>query len=284
MSDDSVCRKIACENGSVLETLDYMSDQSALSRVRVVLVQPSHPGNVGAAARAMKTMGLSSLYLVRPKSFPHAEAYARASGATDVLDSAVLTETLGEALVGVTMAAALTSRRRELSLPMQWSRDAALTLSQRIAVGEHVALVFGNETYGLLNEDLALCQLPVMIPANPEYASLNLGAAVQLMCYELRIATIEIGQAPTTDEALATVDEVEQLMSHIERATTATGFFDPANPKRLMPRLRRMFSRIALERDEVNILRGMISFFERPLAHRRASTIENEIRPDLPGA
>jgi tRNA/rRNA methyltransferase len=284
MSDDGVCRKIACDNGSVLETLYYMSDQSALSRVRVVLVQPSHPGNVGAAARAMKTMGLSSLYLVRPKSFPHAEAHARASGATDVLDKAVLTETLSEALVGVTMAAALTSRRRELSLPMQWSRDAALTLSQRIAAGEHVALVFGNETYGLSNEDLALCQLPVMIPANPDYASLNLGAAVQLMCYELRIATVAIGQAPTTEEALATVDEVEQLMAHIERATTATGFFDPANPKRLMPRLRRMFGRIGLERDEVNILRGMISFFERPLAHRRASTIENETRPDLPGA
>jgi tRNA/rRNA methyltransferase len=282
MSDDSVCRKIACENGSVLETLDYMSDQSALSRVRVVLVQASHPGNVGAAARAMKTMGLSSLYLVRPKSFPHVEAYARASGATDVLDSAVLTETLGEALVGVTMAAALTSRRRELSLPMQWSRDAALTLSRRIAAGESVALVFGNETYGLSNEDLALCQLPVMIPANPEYASLNLGAAVQLMCYELRIATVNVGSAPTTDEALATVDEVEQLMAHIERATTATGFFNPTNPKRLMPRLRRMFGRIALERDEVNILRGMISFFERPQAHRRTSTIEND-RSDLPG-
>ncbi|MEC5388366.1 RNA methyltransferase [Uliginosibacterium sp. H3] len=251
-----------------------MSDQSALSRVRVVLTQPSHPGNIGAAARAMKTMGLSSLYLVRPKSFPDSEAYSRASGATDVLDNAVQTDSLTEALTGVTIAAALTSRRRELSLPMQWSRDAAQTLAGRIRTGETVALVFGNETFGLSNEDLALCQLPVMIPANPEYASLNLGAAVQLMCYELRLATLSLGEAPSMTGALATVDEVEQLMQHIERATTATGFFDPANPKRLMPRLRRMFGRIALERDEVNILRGMISFFEKPVTKRRTSTIE----------
>ncbi|MDB5800288.1 MAG: tRNA ((32)/uridine(32)-2-O)-methyltransferase TrmJ [Rhodocyclales bacterium] len=263
-----------------METLDYMSDQSALSRVRVVLVQPSHPGNIGAAARAMKTMGLASLYLVRPKSFPDTEAYTRASGATDVLDRVVITDTLGEALIGVTTAAALTSRRRELSLPVQWSRDAAHTLGQHVLANEQVALVFGNETFGLSNEDLALCQLPVMIPANPDYASLNLGAAVQLMCYEMRLATTDIGLAPAMSTAMATVDEVEQLMQHIERATTATGFFDPSNPKRLMPRLRRMFSRIALERDEVNILRGMISFFERPLAHRRAGTIEAEARAD----
>lgn len=222
----------------------------------------------------MKTMGLSALYLVRPKSFPDAEATARASGATDVLENAVVTETLAEALRGVTMAAALTSRRRELSLPMQWSRDAAQTLSERAAADERVALVFGNETYGLSNEDLALCQLPVMIPANPEYASLNLGAAVQLMCYEMRMASVDLGRAPSITGALATVDEVEQLMQHIERATTATGFFDPANPKRLMPRLRRMFGRIAMEKDEVNILRGMISFFERPLKDRRPGTIE----------
>jgi tRNA/rRNA methyltransferase len=284
MSDDRFDRMTSCEQESVLETLDYMSDQSALSRVRVVLVQPSHPGNIGAAARAMKTMGLTILYLVRPRSFPDAEASARASGATDVLDQAVLTETLGEALTGVTIAAALTSRRRELSLPMQWSREAAQSLGQRIAANEQIALVFGNETYGLSNEDLALCQLPVMIPANPDYASLNLGAAVQLMCYELRMATLATGPAPTSTGVLATVDEVEQLLQHIERSTTATGFFNPANPKRLMPRLRRMFGRIALERDEVNILRGMISFFERPLDQRRTGTIEAETQAASPDA
>ena len=266
-----------------METLHYMSDRPALSRVRVVLVKPSHPGNIGAAARALKTMGLSSLYLVQPKSFPDAEATSRASGATDVLEQASVVDTLEEALQGVSMAAALTSRRRELSLPMQWSREAAGTLAVRARLDENVALVFGNETFGLSNEDLRLCQLPVMIPANPEYASLNLGAAVQLMCYEMRMALGDIGAPPAVEcGELATVDEVEQLMQHIERSTTTSGFFNPANPKRLMPRLRRMFGRIALERDEVNILRGMLSFFERPLPAAAASTITDSDSSDKP--
>jgi tRNA/rRNA methyltransferase len=235
----------------------------ALQRVRVVLARPSHPGNIGAAARALKTMGLSRLYLVQPKSFPHPEAEARASGATDVLAQAVVCDSLQEALGGVTLAAALTSRRRELSVPMQWSREAASTLATQAAVGE-VALVFGNETYGLSNEELALCQVPVMIPANPDYASLNLASAVQLMCYELRLACVAVGQAPAQEGALATVDEVEQLYAHFQLAMTRSGFFDPANPKRLMPRLRRLFGRVRLEKDEVNILRGMLNFFEKP--------------------
>lgn len=241
-----------------------MTEPSALSRVRVVLSRPSHPGNIGAAARAMKTMGLSRLYLVEPKLFPHPEAESRASGATDVLAAATVCASLDEALSGVTLAAALTSRRRELALPMQWSREAAVGLAAQAAAGE-VALVFGNETFGLSNEELALCQVPVMIPANPEYASLNLGAAVQLMCYELRMACLQPGAAPYQEGELATVDEVEQMHAHFERAMTASGFFDPANPKRLLPRLRRLFGRVRLERDEVNILRGMLSYFERPL-------------------
>jgi tRNA/rRNA methyltransferase len=263
-----------------LETTNYMTDRPALSRVRVVLVQPSHPGNIGAAARAMKTMGLSSLWLVQPKHFPDAEASARASGATDVLDAAQVVSSLTEALQGVTLAAALTSRRRELSLPAQWSREAAQTLASRAEHGEEVALVFGNETYGLSNEDLRICQLPVMIPANPDYCSLNLGAAVQVMSYEISMALATPAALPVYGEPLATVDEVEALMAHIERATTATGFFNPANPKRLMPRLRRMFGRIALERDEVNILRGMLNFFERPLPGSAASTIAAPTRED----
>ncbi|MFT4171019.1 MAG: RNA methyltransferase [Rhodocyclaceae bacterium] len=239
----------------------------ALQRVRVVLARPSHPGNIGAAARALKTMGLSRLYLVQPKSFPHPEAEARASGATDVLAQAVVCDTLQDALAGVTLAAALTSRRRELSVPMQWSREAAGTLATQAAVGE-VALVFGNETYGLSNDELALCQVPVMIPANPDYASLNLASAVQLMCYELRLACVITGQAPAQQADLATVDEVEQLYAHFQSAMTRSGFFDPANPKRLMPRLRRLFGRVRLEKDEVNILRGMLNFFEKPFQDR----------------
>lgn len=245
-----------------------MADPFSLNRFRVVLSRPSIAGNIGAAARALKTMGLSRLYLVNPRDFPHPEASSRASGATDVLASAVVCSSLAEALQGVTMAAAMTARRRELALPMQWSRDAAATLVEASQQGE-VALVFGNETYGLSNEELAHCQLPVMIPANPAYSSLNLGAAVQVMCYELRLATQTLGEAPSRFGELATVDEIERMMAHIEAATTASGFFNPANPKRLMPRLRRMFGRIRLERDEVNILRGMLASFESPEKFRK---------------
>jgi tRNA/rRNA methyltransferase len=240
-----------------------MAEPLSLNRFRVVLSHPSHPGNIGAVARALKTMGLSRLYLVSPRSFPDPEAETRASGATDVLANAVVCSSLTEALTGVTMAAAFTARRRELSLPMQWARQAAGTLAEAAEQGD-VALVFGNETYGLSNEELALCQLPVMIPANPEYSSLNLGAAVQLMCYELRIATQSLGEAPASYGELATIDEVEQMIDHFQKAMTTSGFFNPENPKRLMPRLRRMFGRIRLERDEVNILRGMLSSFQFP--------------------
>jgi tRNA/rRNA methyltransferase len=240
-----------------------MAQAFSLNRFRVVLSRPGIPGNIGAAARALKTMGLSRLYLVNPKHYPHPEAESRASGATDVLANAIVCDTLEEALTGVSMAAAFTARRRELALPMQWARQAAGTLAEASQQGE-VALVFGNETYGLSNEELAICQLPVMIPANPEYSSLNLGSAVQLMCYELRMATQEMGEAPASFGELATVDEVEQMIGHFQTAMTASGFFNPESPKRLMPRLRRMFGRIRLERDEVNILRGMLSSFQFP--------------------
>ena len=239
-----------------------MSGTLSLNRFRVVLSHPSHPGNIGAAARAMKTMGLSRLYLVNPKSYPDSEATARASGAIDVLENAVVCTTLGEALAGVTLAAALTSRRRELALPMQWAREAVQTLAASAATECDVALVFGNETYGLSNDELSICQLPVMIPASPDYASLNLGAAVQVMCYEVRMASLEAVSAPSTEARLATVDEVERMMAHFEQAMTASGFYNPLNPKRLIARLRRMFGRIRLEQDEVNILRGMLGSFE----------------------
>lgn len=247
-----------------------MAEALSLNRFRVVLSRPGIPGNIGAAARALKTMGLSRLYLVNPKHFPHPEAESRASGAVDVLANAVVCSSLEEALNGVSMAAAFTARRRELALPMQWAREAAGTLAEAAGQGE-VALVFGNETYGLSNEELAMCQLPVMIPANPEYSSLNLGSAVQLMCYELRMATQTMGEAPASFGDLATVDEVEQMIGHFQECMTASGFFNPDNPKRLMPRLRRMFGRIRLERDEVNILRGMLNSFQFPERFRKKS-------------
>jgi len=245
-----------------------MNDLSALDRVRVVLSRTSHPGNIGAAARAMKTMGLSRLWLVSPASFPDPVAEARASGAGDVLAGARVVESLQEALSGTVFAAALTARRRDLSLARLDPRAAAAELVQgsRDRCGE-VALVFGNEASGLSNEELELCALPVTIPANPAYPSLNLGAAVQLMCYELRLAVM--GQGDNTSflpvEPLpesATHEEIEYFFAHLESSIVASGFLDPAKPRRLMPRLRRLFGRVRLEKEEIAILRGILSSFD----------------------
>ena len=245
-------------------------EATALERVRVVLVHTTHPGNIGAAARAMKTMGLSRLYLVSPRHFPDEVATARASGADDILAGAVVVPTLQDALHGVACAAALTARRRELAVPPVDAREAACRLASEVGQGAEVALVFGTEHSGLSNEDVRLCSLPVTIPANPAYSSLNLGAAVQVLCYELRLAVLDAASRRTMDEeqvsVAATFDEIEGFHAHLEQAMRASGFFDPANPKRLLPRLRRLFGRIRLERDEVNILRGIIAAFERQAA------------------
>ncbi|MDR3212334.1 MAG: RNA methyltransferase [Azoarcus sp.] len=238
-----------------------MNALSPLARVRVVLTRPSHPGNIGAAARAMKTMGLAELWLVSPASFPDPVAEARASGAGDVLAAARVVATLPEALAGTVFAAALTARRRDLSLPCLGPRAAAAELLAWRERGD-VALVFGNEASGLTNEELALCAQPVTIPTHPGYTSLNLGAAVQLMCYELRMAAVgegirAAGHSPTP----ATHDEIEGFFAHLETAIAASGFLDPAKPRRLMPRLRRLFGRARLEKGEVAILRGILASF-----------------------
>ena len=239
-----------------------MNNDGALERVRVVLSRTSHPGNIGAAARAMKTMGLSHLVLVSPHAFPDPVATARAAGADDILANARIVGSLAEALEGTVFAAAMTARRREMAVPMKWAREAAGDLVQRTVYGD-VALVFGNESVGLSNEDVALCHMPVTIPVSETYSSLNLGAAVQLLCYELRMATLDPGEAPGAEFEPATFDQIEGFYAHLDRAITASGFFNPTNSKRLWPRLRRLFGRIRLEKDEVNILRGMLTAFEK---------------------
>ncbi|MBS4096124.1 MAG: RNA methyltransferase [Sulfuricella sp.] len=233
-----------------------MKKSTALDRVRVVLSHPSHPGNIGAAARAMKTMGLSRLYLVNPRRFPDPEAVTRSSGAADVLENATVCGSLEEALGGTVLAAALTSRRRDLSLPPLTLREAAPKLLAE-AQDHEVAVVFGAETSGLTNAELDCCQMLLSIPANPEYASLNLAAAVQVVTYELRTATAS--EAPPTETGnLATLEEIEGFYGHLEEVMIAASFLDPASPKRLMHRLRRLYARTRLEREEVNILRGIL--------------------------
>lgn len=236
----------------------------SLQRVRVVLCATSHPGNIGAAARAMKTMGVSRLVLVNPKIFPDPQAEAMASGADDLLANAAVCTSLTEALQGVVLALAMTARRRELATAPMWIRDGAQELAGMAAHGE-VALVFGNETSGLSNEELAQCGCWAMIPANPDFSSLNLAAAVQVMCYELRMALLGAEPVAAVADAgrLATHDEVEGVLSHFEQSAIDSGFLDVANPGRLMLRLRRLFARTRLEREEVNILRGFLASFQR---------------------
>ena len=245
-------------------TFDASHAETAFERIRIVLSHPSHPGNIGAAARAMKTMGLSRLYLVNPKLFPDPQAEAMATGAVDVLAKATICGSLADALAGTVSATALTGRRREMGTAPTWARQAAADLIAQSGQGD-VALVFGNETAGLSNEEVALCRNWALIPTSPTYKSLNLAQAVQILCYELRLAVVDIGLPPAVPEAgkPASHEEVEALMAHLERTAVASGFLVPANPKRLMPRMRRMFARAGLEKEEVNILRGMLASFEK---------------------
>ncbi|WP_068636648.1 RNA methyltransferase [Thauera butanivorans] len=240
-----------------------MNRPLALDRIRVVLSRTSHPGNIGAAARAMKTMGLRQLWLVSPAVFPDEVATARASGAVDILESARVVDTLEQALADTVFSAALTARRRELSLPRLHAREAAQEIVARTIDGE-VALVFGNETSGMTNEEVGLCSLPVTIPTDAEFSSLNLGAAVQLLAYELRMAALQPPPPQDLQAEPATHADFEGFMAHLEHAVTLSGFHDPKNPKRLLPRMRRMFNRIRLEKEEVAILRGMLTTFETP--------------------
>lgn len=237
-----------------------------LDNVRIVLVGTSHPGNIGASARAMKNMGLGRLYLVRPRLFPHADASARASGADDVLANARLCGTLSEALSGCTLALASSVRRRTLSWPQLSPKECA---QQVMAQGceRDVALVFGREQCGLSNAELDLCHALVHIPGNPSYSSLNLGAAVQILCYELYVASANnLAIHRVADDPVAETQLVEQFYTHLERTLTVLEFLDPSNPKQLMRRLRRLFNRVRLTRKEVNILRGILTATQRGIS------------------
>ncbi|MEP6656541.1 MAG: RNA methyltransferase [Betaproteobacteria bacterium] len=229
-----------------------------LQRIRIVLVSTSHPGNIGASARAMLTMGFERLLLVAPRLFPHAEATALASGATAVLDAARVVATLDEALADCVFAVGFSARPREFAGHVVPVRAAArIALTQAMA-GE-VALVFGTEMSGLSNAELARCTMVATIPANPAYGSLNLAAAVQLATYELRVAALgdAVWEAPRFPRA--TSAEIEALYAHAARTMTAMRFLNPQMPRRLLPRLRRLFARAGLEKEEVNILRGILT-------------------------
>ena len=232
-----------------------------LQRIRIVLVETSHPGNIGAAARAMKVMGLSRLVLVRPKIFPSAEATARASGADDVLQDAQVVDDLDTALEGCTLVLGTSARLRSLRWPQLDPRQAGERAWSRARTGE-VAVVFGREQSGLSNPELERCHYLLHIPSNPEYGSLNVASAVQLAAYEIRMASLS-AEAPVAEvgeeKEWATVDEVNGFLGHLEGALQTIGFLDPDNPRWMMRRMRRLFGRAHLYRDEVHLLRGMLS-------------------------
>ena len=228
--------------------------------VRIVLVGTTHPGNIGAAARAMKTMGFAELVLVSPARFPAAEASARAAGADDILARARVVEDLSDAVGDCALVLATSARPRHIEWPELTPREAA-SASLAALPGGAVALVFGRENSGLSNTELDLCQALVRIPTAPDYASLNLAAAVQVLTYELAMARVE-NELPDADVSPAheavSQREMEGFYQHLEHALTDIGYFDPQAPKLLRRRLRRIFNRVRPDRSELNILRGIL--------------------------
>jgi TrmH family RNA methyltransferase len=233
--------------------------RSSLARVRVVLINTTHPGNIGATARAMKVMGLSSLHLVTPKIYPSADATAMASGADDILQNAVVHDSLDSALEGCPLALGTSARLRSLPMPMFDARRAARQALQESGAHD-VALLFGRERYGLTNEEMMRCQYLVNIPANPEYSSLNLAQAVQIMSYELRVAAMGVADIslPALDWEPVDDRQMELMFEHLEQTLLDIRFLNPKQPKKLMMRLRRLFNRARPDQNEINILRGIL--------------------------
>lgn len=240
-----------------------------LQNIRVVLVNTSHPGNIGGAARAMKNMGLSRLVLVQPRDFPSAEAVARAAGAVDILDNARIVGSLEDALDGCGLVLGTSARNRHIPWPLLDPRECAATCMEQIEQAGEVALVFGREDSGLSNDELQRCHFHVHIPSDPEFSSLNLATAVQVLTYEVRMAWLAAQGQPTKMAKLeahaeqsslpVTADELERFYAHLESTLVQIGFHDPQQPRHLMPRLRRLYGRSNISKLEMNILRGILT-------------------------
>lgn len=227
-------------------------------KVRIVLVGTTHPGNIGAAARAMKVMSHEKLYLVSPKIFPSAEATARATGADDILANSVVCSELKEAISDCDLVIGTTARTRSLPWPVVTPRECANKVSEKKY--SNVAIVFGRENSGLSNDEIELCNFVLHIPANSEYSSLNLASAVQIVCYEINLLSKthrndQTGNIPD----LVKQDKMEMFYTHLEQCLIDVNYYDADNPKLLMHRLRRLFNRIQMEESEYNILRGVLS-------------------------
>ena len=233
-----------------------------LDNIRIVLVNTSHPGNIGGVARAMKNMGLSRLYLVEPRQFPHEEADWRAASAGDVLQSAVVTSTLEEAIGDCQFVVGTSARERRIPWPLLDPRQCARRMASA-SRQQQVAVLFGREDRGLTNEELQLCNLHLNVPTSEDYSSLNLAMAVQIVCYELRMLQAQPGLPQSEDEQwdtpFSSVENMERFYVHLEQTLTEIEFLDPTAPRQLMSRLRRLYSRVRLDEMELNILRGILT-------------------------
>jgi len=248
--------------------------QVNFSNIRVVLVNTSHPGNIGSVARAMKNMFLTDLWLVSPEEFPHGKARAMASSATDILHKAKVVNSLDEALVGCGLVFGASARLRSIAWATVDPRQCAEMVASA-STQNQIALVMGREDSGLTNEELERCNYLVHIPANPDYSSLNLAMAVQVLAYEIRMQALEDSEAGTEDDfgldefRVATADEMEGLYAHFASALEKLDFYDPANPRQLMRRLRRLFNRSRVDTMELNILRGILSAAENAVSDNK---------------
>jgi|JI8StandDraft_1071087.scaffolds.fasta_scaffold53891_3 tRNA (cytidine32/uridine32-2'-O)-methyltransferase len=263
-----------------------------LQQIRIVMVNTTLPANIGAAARAMKTMGLSQLVLVDPKSFPHGDATALASGAADVLQQARVVATLEDAISDCQLVFGTSARSRTIPWPLLDARPATALAIDAGRQQQQIAIVFGREDRGLTNEELALCNYHLTIPVNPEYGVLNVSAAIQVICYELRMHAL-LAQAPTTagddqmpithhtawDEPLVDQTHMQQFYAHFEQTLADIDFLDPDNPRLLPLRIRRLFGRVRLDRMEYNLLRGVLG---RVQAMRRGTWPPASLRAKSP--
>ncbi|VUD66612.1 tRNA (cytidine/uridine-2'-O-)-methyltransferase TrmJ [Thalassocella blandensis] len=254
--------------------------------IRMVMVNTTHPGNIGAAARAMKNMGLSRLVLVAPKDYPSDKAVWRAAGALDVLDKIEVVETLDDAIADCGLVIGTSARERRIPWPLLTPRECG-DLTWAEAEQHNVAIVFGREDRGLTNEELHKCNYHVHIPANPEYSALNISAALQVIVYEIRMSFLawKDGKAPHFDDwdmPPANHKEMEHYFTHLEKTMETVGFLDPENPRQTLTRMRRLFSRIRMDQMELNIMRGMLTSIQNFIFHTNNKIQSLEKDSDTP--
>lgn len=246
-----------------------MSTTERQQKIRIVLVNTAHPGNIGGAARAMKNMGLSELYLVQPREYPAPRAVWRAAGARDVLANAKIVDSVDQAIAGCGLVVGTSARERRIPWPLINPRECGVRIWQE-ADSHDIALLFGREDRGLTNEELHKCHYHVHIPSNPDYSSLNLATAVQVLSYEIRMASLADaeGNLPSLqewDQPPVTADDLEYFHEHLAQTMADLDFYDPDNPKQLLTRMRRLFNRLRMDEMEVSILRGLLSSVQRTI-------------------